>query len=163
MTDPGTWRTRDLVVAPRMLQNAVIRLLSRLPVVLYRAKLGALLGQRFLAVTHIGRKSGAKGVTVLEVIHIRPQDEESIAVSAFGTRSDWTAISPSPAIEIRTGRRRFEPTHRVLLPDEAREVTEAFVRDHPREAALLPRTFAAIGALVRMKTATTLSPSSAHG
>ena len=135
-----------------MLQNAAIRLLFRLPVVLYRARLGALLGQRFLAVTHIGRKSGAKRVTVLEVIHLRPQDGESIVVSAFGTRSDWYRnLAENPAIEIRTGRRRFKPTHRVLPPDEARQVAEAFVRDHPREAALLPRAFAAIGALDRIE------------
>ncbi len=36
----------------------VLRLGLRLPIWLYRARLGRLLGERFLLLTHIGRKSG---------------------------------------------------------------------------------------------------------
>ncbi len=49
-----------------------LRLLARLPIVLYRLRLGWLLGRRFLLLTHTGRKSGTEYATVLEVLCTDP-------------------------------------------------------------------------------------------
>jgi hypothetical protein len=44
------------------------RLAFQLPIWLYRLRLGWLLGDRFLLLPHIGRKSGQVRQTVLEVV-----------------------------------------------------------------------------------------------
>src|SRR5690348_10009358 len=69
--------------------SGVLRLVLRLPIALYRLKLGWLLGQRFVLLHHIGRKSGQVRETVVEVVvHDRASDTYSI-VSGWGKRANW--------------------------------------------------------------------------
>jgi hypothetical protein len=49
--------------------RGLLRLALRLPIWLYRWRLGWLLGDRFLLLTHTGRKSGLPRQVVLEVVH----------------------------------------------------------------------------------------------
>ncbi len=48
--------------------HGLMRWLLRAPVWLYRLRLGGLLGDRFLMLTHIGRNSGQPHQSVLEVV-----------------------------------------------------------------------------------------------
>ncbi len=48
--------------------KGIKRLFFRFPIVLYKIGLGPLLGERFLKLTHTGRKSGLERETVLEVV-----------------------------------------------------------------------------------------------
>ncbi|MFP5332177.1 MAG: nitroreductase family deazaflavin-dependent oxidoreductase, partial [Acidimicrobiia bacterium] len=126
----------------------LLRLGFRLPNFVYRIGLGWMLGRRFLAVTHRGRRSGRTRTTVLEVIHVDETTDESIVVSAYGSGADWYRnIIANPAIEVRTGRLRYRPALRTLAPEEAAGVVAAFVTRHPVEASFVPWVFAAIGAL----------------
>jgi deazaflavin-dependent oxidoreductase (nitroreductase family) len=85
-----------------------LRLGFKLPIALYRARLGRLLGHRFLPLTHRGRKSGKIYQTVLEVVHYDPATRESAALSAWGERADWYQnIVARPAIEVQTGGDRY--------------------------------------------------------
>ena len=86
----------------------VIRLLFRTPVWLYDRNLGWLLGKRFLCLTHVGRKSGIRYRTVLEVIGSKPAAGEIMVVAGLGPSSDWYRnIQANPAVEVILGRRRF--------------------------------------------------------
>jgi hypothetical protein len=50
------------------------------PAWLYAAGWGRLLGHRFLALTHRGRRSGRRYTTVLEVLCSRPERGEAVVV-----------------------------------------------------------------------------------
>lgn len=118
------------------------------PAWLYRHRLGWLLGRRFLAVTHVGRRSGKPYETVLEVVQHDRRTGESIVVSAYGATADWYRnLQESPAGLIRTGRQEFVPEQRFLTPDEARAVAVTFREAHPIEARVVNRVMAAIGAV----------------
>lgn len=90
-----------------------------LPILLYRARLGWLLGHRFLLLTHQGRLTGKVHHTVAEVVRYDVSRQESIVLSAYGTRADWYQnIHARPPLEVRTGRTRYVPRMRLLGADE---------------------------------------------
>ena len=120
--------------------RGLLRLGYRLPIALYRANLGWLLGHRFLLLTHRGRKSGAPRQTVLEVVRYDPARRESAVVSAYGARADWYQnILASPPIEVQTGRDRYAPRYRLLAPDERLTALSAYRKRYPRAFAAVMR------------------------
>ncbi|HEX5503647.1 MAG TPA: nitroreductase family deazaflavin-dependent oxidoreductase [Thermomicrobiales bacterium] len=115
--------------------TGLVRRILKLPALLYRWRLGWLLGHRFLALTHRGRKSGLLRRTVLEVVHYDPATRESVVVSGLGGAADWYRnIQAQPALAVQTGRRRYPPRQRFLTPEEAAAVAAEFARRHPLEA-----------------------------
>ncbi len=70
-------------------KKSVLRHLLRAPVYLYRWRLGALFGKRFLLLTHTGRRTGVHHQTVLEVMEYREEGPEAVVMSGFGRNSDW--------------------------------------------------------------------------
>ena len=65
----------------------------RLPIYLYRLKLGWSLGHHFLLLVHKDRKSGLLHQTVLEVVRYDPATEESVVLSARGEKADHRVAS----------------------------------------------------------------------
>ena len=112
--------------------RGLLRWLARLPIWLYRAGLGWLLGNRFLMLTHIGRKSGLPRQVVLEVVrHDRANDTYYVAVG-FGQNTDWYRnLSKTPDVVIRVGRRRIAVRAGRLSPEEAERVMLDYARRHP--------------------------------
>jgi deazaflavin-dependent oxidoreductase (nitroreductase family) len=116
----------------------VFRRLARVPVWLYRARLGWLFGSRFLMVTHRGRRSGRTYRTVLEVVSRDPSVPEWVVVSGFGPGSDWYRnLVSHPALRIDAGGRRFVPEQRMLDEPERRRLLTDYRRAHPRTARQL--------------------------
>src|SRR6266511_3711376 len=76
-------------IAERFPVRGRLRALLRLPIWLYRLRLGWLLGERGLMLTHIGRKSGQLRRTVLEVGGYDPTSDTYTIVAGWGERSDW--------------------------------------------------------------------------
>ncbi len=98
----------------------VLRRLLRAPARLYDWNLGWLLGHRFVRLTHIGRRSGRRYQTMLEVIGNGLDQGEVIVIAGLGRSADWYRnVQAQPAAEIAIGRRRFRPTYRVLDESEA--------------------------------------------
>jgi deazaflavin-dependent oxidoreductase (nitroreductase family) len=107
---------------------------------LYRLHLGWLLGHRFLQLTHRGRKSGRVYRAVLEVIRYDPQTRESVALSGWGERADWYRnLQAGPAIEVRTGGRRYVPVHRLLAPEEVYREMQDYMRRNRWAAGAVTR------------------------
>ncbi|HEU0028765.1 MAG TPA: nitroreductase family deazaflavin-dependent oxidoreductase [Ktedonobacterales bacterium] len=105
----------------------------KLPITLYRLRLGWLLGHRFLMLTHWGRKSGKLRHTVLEVVHYDPATRESAVVSAYGERADWYQnILAHPAVEVQTGGRWYIPQQRLLSVDERFAALKVYQRRYRR-------------------------------
>lgn len=96
----------------------LLRAVFRAPLRLYDWHAGWLLGNRFLRLTHQGRRSGRQYQTVVEVLKTDPAAGEVMVMAGFGHATDWLRnIQAQPAIEITLGNRHFTPTHRIL--DEA--------------------------------------------
>jgi len=116
----------------------VSRRMARLPGRLYDWKLGWLLGRRFLRLTHVGRRSGRRYRTVLEVVG--ETDDEVVVVAGFGRSADWFRnIVALPPIEVAIGRDRFRPQARVLPDEEAAAVLADYERRHRLAAPVVRR------------------------
>ena len=61
--------------------RGLLWLMFKLPVYIYRLRLGWLLGHRFLLLTHQGRKTGKIRHTVLEVIRYDKSGRRALAAS----------------------------------------------------------------------------------
>ncbi|GAA4547352.1 nitroreductase family deazaflavin-dependent oxidoreductase [Amycolatopsis samaneae] len=107
----------------------VLRAVFRAPLRLYDHGFGWVLGGRFLCLTHLGRRSGRAYRTVLEVIGADPASGEVMVIAGLGPGADWYRnILARPPVEVRIGRRRFTPRHRVLDEAEAFAVLAAYER-----------------------------------
>jgi len=100
--------------------NAALRRVFRAPVYLYRWKCGWLLGHRFLLLIHLGRRTGRRRHTVLEVMEYRREGPEAVVMSAFGRNADWLRnIEATPNPKVVIGSQSFIATHRFLDEEEA--------------------------------------------
>jgi deazaflavin-dependent oxidoreductase (nitroreductase family) len=96
-------------------------------VYLYRWHLGWLLGKRFLLLTHIGRHTGLRRYTVLEVVEYRKDGPEAVVVNGFGPNSDWLRnIEANHDEEVTVGSDRFVASHRFLAEEEAVRVIRRY-------------------------------------
>ena len=108
-------------------KKGLLHYVFRGPVYLYRWRLGWLLGHRFLMLTHVGRKSGLRRQTVLEVVEYRPQGPEVVVVSGFGRDADWFRnVQARPTAEIDVGGKHFIAVHRILGTEEAVTVLRSY-------------------------------------
>ena len=115
------------------------RFLFRIPIHLYRLRLGWLFGSRLLLLNHIGRVSGKPRQTILEVAE---HDGDSYVVaSGWGPTAAWYRnIVHTPDVTIQVGTRTIPVT---AIPLDKDEVAQVFVRygSRHRTAAkyVLPR------------------------
>lgn len=112
----------------------------RLPVYLYRWRLGLLLGGRFVLINHVGRKTGRPRQAVVEVVARDPGSGAVTVAAGFGAGSDWYRnLLAHPEVTIELGRRTI-PVRAVTLTDsEAGEAMVDYARRHPRAARWLSR------------------------
>lgn len=117
-----------------------LRALLRMPIGLYRAGLGGLLGGRFLLLHHTGRKSGKPRKTVLEVVdYDRDTDTHYVAVG-FGPGSDWFKnLLHSPGARIEVGSRKLDVIAHPLSAQEGAELMCRYAREHPKAARALAK------------------------
>jgi deazaflavin-dependent oxidoreductase (nitroreductase family) len=120
--------------------KGLARLAYRLPIWFYKMHLGWLLGNRFLLLTHIGRKSGKSRQTVLEVVRYDPLSKTFIIASGFGKRSDWLLnITANPSVKIQSGRISFSTEAKPLSPEEAGQEMFIYNQNHPAALKELAR------------------------
>jgi deazaflavin-dependent oxidoreductase (nitroreductase family) len=103
----------------------------RIPLPLYRAGLGWLLDRVFIAVTHVGRRTGEPHVMTAMVLRYDPRTEEAVIFSAWGPNTDWIRnLRARPAAKVQLGRREYAPVQRFLSADEAFDVAAQFCEQH---------------------------------
>lgn len=101
----------------------------RVPVYFYRWGLGWLFGTRLLLLTHIGRRTGLRRQTLLEVVEYRNNGPEVIVANGFGPDCDWVRnIEARPGEEITVGSQHFVAVHRRLGEEEAIKVIQNYER-----------------------------------
>ncbi len=112
--------------------SGLLRLAMRSPILLYRLRLGWLLGKRFILLEHRGRKSGVIRRTVIEVVDHNPLFGSYVVAAAWGKKSDWFKnISVNPRVTIGVGLRRFSAIASTLSANEATHHLNVYARKHP--------------------------------
>jgi deazaflavin-dependent oxidoreductase (nitroreductase family) len=113
--------------------HGALKLAFKVPRVLYRLRLGWLLGHRFLLLTHRGCASGRVYSTMLEVMRYDRATGESVVGSGFGTRVDWYRnMLAHSVLEIQTGGRRYQPEQRVVPGEERVAILATYRQRSPR-------------------------------
>ena len=109
------------------------RWLVRLPILVYRARMGWLFGQRFLLLEHVGRTTGRRRLVVLEVI-ARLNGQRFVVMSGRGAHAQWLRnVRTDPHVRIDIGGCRGVPAvARELDPAESVVTLDRYARDHPR-------------------------------
>jgi len=106
-----------------------MRTLYRVPTYLYEHDLGWLFGRRFLCLTHVGRRSGRRYRTVIEVAELA--GDEFMVISGFGRKSDWFRnVLAGGEISVTVGRRQFVAAARELDEAEAVGVLARYERKY---------------------------------
>jgi len=96
------------------------------------ARLGWLLGERFLLLTHIGRRTGQPHQNVLEVIRHDRATGAFIVASGWEERADWFRnIQKTPEAVITVKNRRAEVSADHLSMKEAERELLNYGRRHP--------------------------------
>lgn len=120
--------------------RGMARLLYRLPTWLFRLRLGWLLGERFLLLTHRGRKSGLPRQTVLEVLQHDKAGDTYAVLSGWGEKADWRRnVEKTPDVVIHVGSRQF-PAHATRLDSaDSERIILDYARRNPLAIRVLPR------------------------
>jgi deazaflavin-dependent oxidoreductase (nitroreductase family) len=123
-------------------KKSMLWYLFRAPVYLYRAHMGWLFGKRLLLLTHVGRRTGRRRQTVLEVVEYRKNGPEVVVANGFGRESDWVRnIEAKSGEEVTVGSQHFVAAHRFLGEDEAKRVIEGYEQRNRLIAPIVRRGF----------------------
>jgi deazaflavin-dependent oxidoreductase (nitroreductase family) len=112
--------------------RGIMAWLLRLPVGLYRAHLGFLLGERFLMLSHTGRKTGRLHRSVIEIVDHDKASDTYYAVSGWGEKSNWYRnIMANPRVTVQVKNRIFQSDAQRVSPDVGAQVLVDYARKHP--------------------------------
>ena len=111
---------------------------SRAPIFFYKIGLGWVFKERFLLLTHIGRKSALPRKAVLEVVD--QNAENYYIVSGFGEKSQWYKnLMYTPQVNIQIGRKEMTAQAERLPAAEALKVLRNYAEAHPKALRELSR------------------------
>jgi deazaflavin-dependent oxidoreductase (nitroreductase family) len=110
----------------------------RSPLLLYRVGLGWVMGERFLRLTHRGRKSARVRDTVLEVAGRDRESGTYYVASGWGEGSHWFRnIEKTPGVGVQVGGRKFKARAQRLSLEEASDIHYKYALKYPRAFAIL--------------------------
>ncbi|MGH2850743.1 MAG: nitroreductase family deazaflavin-dependent oxidoreductase [Solirubrobacteraceae bacterium] len=119
----------EAALVNRRRPSPMLTRLLRAPGRLYDWHAGWILGRRSLRLTHVGRRTGRRYQTMLEVVGENRDAQEVIVVAGFGRTAQWYRnLLAGKAVQVAIGRERFEPAYRELRPAEAAAVLAAYER-----------------------------------
>lgn len=114
--------------------------LLRAPTRLYDWRAGWLLRRRFLRLTHVGRRTGRRYQTMLEVVAENHNTHELIVVAGLGRSAQWYRnLLAGKATEVAIARERFAPSYRELGVSEAAAVLAEYERRNRYIAPIVRR------------------------
>ncbi len=114
------------------LPTGLLAWLFKLPIGFYRLHPGGLLGDRFLLLTHTGRKPGRPHQTAVEVVeHDRVSGTFSVA-SGWGEKSGWYKnIMAHPQVTIQVGNQVSSAMAERVSPEQGAQIIQEYARKHP--------------------------------
>lgn len=107
------------------------RAMFRAPILLYRLRLGFLLGKRIIMLEHTGRKSGKLRRAVIEVV---VNDPDAVYVAAaWGEHSQWLAnIRANPSVAFYLGSRKYVGRATEVTVAQAEDLMKRYATAHPK-------------------------------
>ncbi|MEZ4669562.1 MAG: nitroreductase family deazaflavin-dependent oxidoreductase [Anaerolineae bacterium] len=117
-----------------------LRWALRFPIILYRMRLGWLLGGRFMLIHHTGRKTGQPHQTVVEVVAHNKDSDTYYVASGWGYKSNWYLnLMAHPETTIQVGTRRLAVNAENLSGDAAAHLLVEYREKHAFAAKELGR------------------------
>jgi len=108
------------------------RLAFRLPIWLFHAHLGWIMGHRFLLLAHTGRKTGLLRQNVLEIVRFDKNTGACVVASGWGVKSDWFQnITANPKIVYQVQNKRMAGIAERLTPAEGAQELFEYARHYP--------------------------------
>jgi deazaflavin-dependent oxidoreductase (nitroreductase family) len=114
------------------LPKGLLAWLFKLPIGFYRMHLGGLFGDRFLLLTHTGRKTGRLHQTVVEVVQHDRISETFYVASGWGEKSSWYKnIMAHPQVTIQVRNREYSAMAERVSPEQGAQIIQTYAREHP--------------------------------
>lgn len=112
--------------------RGILRWFLRAPRWLFRFRLGWMMGERFLMLSHLGRKSGQLRQTVLEIVEAQAAPRRYIVASGWGRGADWFRnVQQNPRVLLDTAQGRFAAIASELSEEEAAAALFTYAQAHP--------------------------------
>ena len=124
-----------------MRERPLLRAFMRFPIYLYRAHLGWIFGERFLMLSHTGRKSGLERFVVLEVVNQDKENKIFYVAAAWGEKADWYRnILENPKVMVQVKNQRYTAHAERISPEAALENLWVYARKYPKAFTQLIKT-----------------------
>jgi len=112
--------------------KGISRFFFRFPIYLYRARLGWMMGKRFLLINHTGRKTGLARQAVVEVVYHDEEADRYYVVAAYGSKTAWYSnLLVQPEVTIQVGRRKLEVMAEVVSSKQAGLIFREYIQRFP--------------------------------
>jgi deazaflavin-dependent oxidoreductase (nitroreductase family) len=123
--------------------KGLLRLGFRIPVYFYRLRLGWLLGERFVLINHLGRKTGLPRQAVVEAVERDKGTNSVIVVAGYGEQTQWYQnLRAYPETTIQIGSHKVQVIAEFITPEDGEEI---MVRYLDRYGELTGRLFSMLG------------------
>ena len=115
--------------------SALLKFFFKTPLLMHKLGFGGwerLIGAEWMLITTIGRKTGKRRETMVDVMDYNEANDTYYIEAAYGTRADWYKnIQSNPIFEAQVGRRKFKARAGALTTEGAAELLVRFYRQKP--------------------------------
>lgn len=115
--------------------SQMLKFFFKVPVWIHKLGFGGwerLIGTQWMLITTIGRKSGKRRETMVDVMDYDKAADTYYIEAAYGARADWYKnIQNQPVFEAQVGRRKFKARAGALTTEGAGEMLVQFYRQKP--------------------------------
>lgn len=123
--------------------KGLLKLSFRIPVYFYRIGLGWLIGERFVLINHVGRKSGKHYQSVVEVVEREKESGNIIVVAGYGEQTQWYKnLMQQQNTTIQLGKHTFSVRIVPVEPDDGGDIIARYMA---RYGKLTGQLFSMIG------------------
>lgn len=115
--------------------SALLKFFFKTPLLMHKLGFGGwerLIGAQWMLITTIGRKTGKRRETMVDVMDYNEANDTYYIEAAYGMRADWYKnIQSNPIFEAQVGRRKFKARAGALTTEGAAELLVRFYRQKP--------------------------------
>ncbi|MBI5352080.1 MAG: hypothetical protein HZB50_05535 [Chloroflexi bacterium] len=114
--------------------NGLLKFFFKFPVLLHKIGLGGwerLIGAQWMRITHIGRKSGKRYDSMVDVMDYDKATDTYYIEAAYGARADWYKNIRDSVFQAQVGHRKFKARAGALTTEGAGDMLVKFFRNKP--------------------------------
>ena len=115
--------------------GTLLKFFFKVPLLMHKLGFGGwerLIGAQWMLITTIGRKTGKRRETMVDVMDYDKANDTYYIEAAYGARADWYRnIQRNPIFEAQVGRRKFKARAGALSTESASDLLVQFYRQKP--------------------------------